>query len=104
MTNEKSVRIGVTSGRLNKRISVQNKLFYFLNGEEKELGPIETSVEKWNNERIYYNLPEGENCCIRSIMVKNGGRLDGMAILKVKSGKVSIVEWSGNFCPKFIIC
>lgn len=104
MENKKTVKIGITTGRLNKRITMQNKLFRFSNGKEEELRPIETSVEKWNNERIYYNLPEGENCCIRSIMVKNGGRLNGMAILKVESGKVSIVRWKGNFCPKFIIC
>jgi len=103
MENKKTVKIGVTTGRLNKRITIQSKLFRFSEGREEELEPIETSVEKWNNERIYYNLLEGEKCCIRSIMVKNGGKLYGTAILKVESGKVNIEEWEGNFCPKFII-
>lgn len=105
MENKNIVKIGLTTGRLNKRVIIQNELFYFLKGKEKKLKPNEPEIliEKCNNNKDYYNLLVGEEYCLRAIVRTKGKDFYGTALLSVEPDEVKIKKWKGNFCPKFSI-
>ncbi len=103
MENKRTVKIEVLTGKLNKRIRIQNKVFSFSNGKEKKLVATETSLEKKCNRLIEcYDFLQGKRYRIKSIMLKNGRKFHGETTLRVdKQGEVTIEGWEGNFCPKW---
>lgn len=100
MENKNIIRIGVRrTGKLNKRTTIQNRLFHLINGKEIKLKPAEE-----NDDMVYYDLLKKERYRQEEDMSKNGRRLLGKSLLKVEADKVKIERWKGNFCPKFTEC